>query len=157
MTSISVGPQPLGGYNTATFTKAAVASGGATAWTTANSPLTLFAVTGTVLMRLYGVVGATALTSTGGLGTLSIGVATSVQLFLPTSAVSGAGGQFAIGATWIGATPTIGAAIPLLANLTWVYNTANNVILTVATADMTAGAITVYANWVPLSPGATVV
>lgn len=156
MTTVSTGPTPIGGYFTKTFSKPDVTAGGATAWTTANSALTIFTVTGTVFMKVYGVVGGTALTSTGGLGTLQLGVAGSTGLFLPLSAVSAAG-QFAIASTWVGATPTIGAVVPLLANLTGIYNTAQNVILTVATADMTAGAMTLVANWIPITAGATVV
>lgn len=143
-------------FNTATLSVPNVTTGGAS-WTTAHSPVTLFTVTGSVWLRVYGVVGATALTSTGGLGTLSIGISGTVGLYLPLSTVSGAAGQFAIGSVWVGATPTLLSAVPLLANLTWAINNGANVILTVATADMTAGAMTIYADWMPISSGATVV
>ncbi len=107
-------------YNTASLAKANVSAGGASAWTTANSPLTLFTVTGSVLCRVFGIIGATSLTSTIDLGTLAVGVTASTQLFIPTSAVSNAVGQFAIGAVWVGATPTLLGAALLVANLTWV-------------------------------------
>lgn len=144
-------------YQTAVYTKAAIAAGGAAAWTTANSPLTLFTVTGTVLCRVYGVVGATVFTSTGGLGTLAIGAAGVTNIFTAAATVSGAAGQFAIGSIWVGATPTLLAAVPLLGNLTWAFVNGTPIILTIATADMTAGAVTVYCDYIPLSAGAGVV
>lgn len=157
MSSISVGPQPIGGYNTASYIKPAVQNAGATAWTTANSPLTLFTVTGAVKCQVYGVIGATALTSTIDLGTLAVGVAGATQLMLPTSAVSNAASQFAIGSVWVGATPTLSGAVPLLANLTWTFVNGTPIILTIATQNMAGGAISMFCNWIPQSAGATVV
>ncbi len=144
-------------YLTATYTKAAVEAGGAAAWLTTSSPLTVFTVTGTVLARVYGVIGATAFTSASDLGTVSIGVAGAIQLFLPTSAVTNAVGQFAIGSIWVGAAPTLLGAVPLLANLTWAFVNGTPIIVTIATQSMTAGAITLYCDYVPLSAGASVV
>lgn len=152
---VSVSPLPTKNYYSTPKTFADVTAG--TAWTTGNSPITLFTVTGTVLCRVYGVVGSTALTSTGGLGTLQVGIAGSISLMLPLSAANGAAGQFAANAVWVGATPTALGAVPLLANLTWAFINGANVILTVATASMTAGSITMYCDWVPISAGASVV
>lgn len=144
-------------YQTTTYTKAAIQTGGAAAWLTTSSPLTLFTVTGTVLCRVYGVVGATSFTSASDLGTLSVGVAGSTQLFIPTSAVSNAVGQFAVNSIWVGATPTLLGAVPLLANLTWVYVNGTPIIVTIATQSMSAGAVVMYCDWIPISSGATVV
>lgn len=154
--TINVTPPGVKSYFTTTLTKADITAGGATAWTTANSGLTLFTVTGASWLRVYGIIGATAFTSTGGLGTLAVGALGTTQLFLPTSAVNAVGAQFGANTIWVGATPLLRAAVPLLANLTWVLNNGTPIILTVATADMTAGAITVYCDWIPVSAGASV-
>lgn len=143
-------------YKNAIYTKAAIQSAPG-AWTQGNSPLTLFTVTGTVFARVYGIVGGTAFTSTGGLGTVSVGAAGTVQLFLPTTAANAVGAQLGIGTVWVGATPLVLAAVPLLGNLTWAFINATPIIATIATADMTAGAITMYCDYVPISAGSGVV
>ena len=141
-------------YNTTTLTKADVTA--ATAWTTGNSPVTLFTVTGTVIInRIYAVV-TTLMVSTANTGTLSIGVSGSVQLYLPTTTVNGT--NFTLGASWLDATATTKSkafvapnsmALPVLSN-------GDNVILTIATNSMTAGGMTLYCDWTPVSSGATV-
>jgi hypothetical protein len=147
----------LTGFNTATYTNLTVQSATPTAWTTGNSPITLWTVTGTVLARVFGVVGGTALTSTGNTGTLSVGNSGNVTLFLPTSTVSAAGGQFAINVPWLDATPTVLGKVLVATTLTWAAVGAGTITLTVATNSMTAGAMTLYCQWVPLTSGATVV
>lgn len=141
----------------ATYTKAAIEAGGAAAWLTTSSPLTVFTVTGTVLCRVYGVVGATAFTSTIDLGTLSIGIVASTQLFLPTSAVNAVATQFGIGTVWIDATPTLLGEAAVASNLTWAFVNGTPIIVTIATQSMTAGAITLYCDYLPISAGASVV
>ncbi len=143
------------GFNRTTYTQPTVASATPTAWTTGNSPVALFTVTGTILCRTYGVVGATALTSTGATGTLSVGVAGNTACLLPVTTVSG-GGQFLINGAWVDSTPTVTAKLLATATSPWVLLT-GNIILTVATNSMTAGAIVMVCEWVAVTAGATVV
>lgn len=143
-------------YFSTSFTKADITAAGASgAWTTANSPITLLTVTGVVLARVYGVVGGTALTSTGATGTLALGISGSTQLFLPTTTVSGAG-QFLIGGAWVDSTPTVLGKVLVATPLAFALVN-SSAILTIATNNMTAGAMTLYVDWTPVSAGATVV
>lgn len=141
------------GYKTTTYTQPTLASATPVAWTTGNSPVTLFTVTGSVLARVYGVVGATAFTSTGGTGTLAVGVASTTGVFLAASTVNGTT-NFIASAAWVDTTPTVLAEV--LASAAWVVCT-GNIILTVATNSMTAGAVVMYCDWIPLTSGASVV
>lgn len=135
---------------TAPYTKANLTA--ATAWTTGNSPQTLFTVTGNVLMQVYAVV-TTGITSTGATGTLSVGVTGNTACLLPLTTMDGS--NFPTGAVWTDSSPTLKAeslgdayASVLVAN--------TNVIVTIATNSVTAGGIIVYCRWVPISAGATV-
>lgn len=134
----------------ATYTKANLTA--ATAWTTGNSPQTLFTVTGNVLMQVYAVV-TTGITSTGATGTLSVGVTGNTACLLPLTTMDGT--NFPTGAVWTDTSPTLKAeslgdayAAVLVAN--------TNVIVTIATNSVTAGGIIVYCRWVPISAGAMV-
>lgn len=133
----------------ATLTKADVTAG--TGWTTGNSPVTIFTVTGTVLMRCFGVV-TTGLTSTGTNGTLSLGVSGNTAVLIPLTVADGT--NFATGDVWTATTTKKATALVSTGN--WILVN-SNVTLTVATNSMTAGGMTVYAQWVPVSSGATVV
>ncbi len=142
-------------YQTVSFAKPDVtAAGSSGAWNT-PSTITLFTVTGTVKCSVYGVVGATAITSTGNTGVLSVGAADGVQIYLNNTTVSG-GTQFKIGAVWVDTTPTQTQKVFAAANLTGLLSTAN-IILTISVNSMTAGSMTLYCDWVPVSAGATVV
>ena len=150
MSSISSSQFP--GFYTAKFTKADVTA--VTAWSTANSPITLFTVTGTVLLRIYGRT-STALTSTGATGTLAIGISGSTTIYLGTTTADGT--NFATGSVWIDTSPTIRSEALVAANLVWHLNQAGNAILTIATNNMSAGGMELYCDWIPVSAGATVV
>lgn len=135
----------------ATYTKAAIQTAPG-AWTTANSPLTLFTVTGTVLMQVYGVV-TTGFTSTGTTGTVEIGVTGNTACLLPQ--VTANGTNFPTGAVWTDGSPTLKAeSLGDAFSAVLVANT--NVIGTIATNNMTAGGIVLYCRWIPISAGATV-
>lgn len=140
-------------WETVTFTKADVTAGGATAWTTANSPLTIFTVTGRVLMRVFGVV-TTSFTSTSNTGTIALGAGATTTLLHTTYTANGtqlqenglvaaSTGQTTAGGFSNSAQFQIVNGVP--------------VILTVGTNDMTAGGIVYYCQWIALSDGATVV
>lgn len=137
-----------------TYTKADVTA--ATAWTTGNSPVTIFTVTGDVLItNIYGVV-TTALTSASNNGTIALGV-------------SGATGGF-IAATTLDATilhtagfiwTTTGGILKIYSvpgsGAPFAVGTNTNIILTIATNSASAGGMTIYCQWIPMSAGATVV
>lgn len=144
------------GYNTTRYHQPTIASATPTAWTTGNSPITLFTVTGSILARLYGVVGATQLTSTGGTGTLAIGVSGNTAVLLAQTTVNGTT-NFIASASWVDNAPTVTAKILSATENPFTLVTAN-IILTIATNSMTAGAMDLYLDWMPV-PGtsATVV
>lgn len=141
----------LGGYNTATYVNADVTAGTGS-WTTAHSPLTIFTVTGTVLARVFGVV-QTQLNSTAGTGTVAIGVAGATSAFIAATTANGTT-NFVANAAWVDSTPTV-TAEALAGSSGWTLTT-GNIIATIATNDMTAGAITLYCQWIPVSAGARV-
>lgn len=146
-------PALLKGYNVTTYTQPTLASATPSAWTTGNSPLLLFTVTGTVRCRVYGVVGATQFTSTAGTGTLAIGVAGATSAFIAATTANGST-NFVANAEWMDNTPSVTAKLE--AQATWMICT-GNIILTIATNSMTAGAVVMYCDWVPVTAGATVV
>lgn len=144
------------GWRLTTYTQPTVQSATPIAWTTGNSPVTLWTVTGAILARVFGLTGATALTSTAGTGTLSIGVVNSVQLFLPTTTVNGST-NFIASSVWLDAAPTVLGKVLAAGNLTWAAVNGTPITLTIATNSMTAGAMTLYCQWIPMTAGATVV
>lgn|SRR3990167_6665018 len=141
-------------YNTTRYAQPTIQSATPTAWTTGNSPITLWTVTGTIrILNVYGKVGATAFTSTAGTGTLAIGIAASTGQFLAATTANGTT-NFIANATWIDTTPALTSEILPTAVHT-IHS--GNIILTIATNSMTAGAVNLYIDWVPVSAGATVV
>lgn len=134
------------------FTKADVTA--ATAWTTGNSPITLFTVTGDVLINVGGVV-TTALNSTGNTGTLAVGVSGLTGALIAATTVDGTKLHTA-GFTW---TDTNGnqRAFAMPGTTGWYLVSGSNIILSIATNSMTSGGMTLYAIWIPLSAGASVV
>lgn len=126
----------------------------ATAWTTANTGLTIFTVTGTVLMTCSGVV-TTPFTSTGANGTLALGVAGTTGGFIAATTVDGTKLGTA-GFVWADATASSRmASIP--GTSSWFIVSGSNVVLAIVTNSMTAGGMDIYGMWIPLSAGATVV
>jgi hypothetical protein len=124
-----------------------------TSHTTGLSPVTDFTVTGDVMVRVVGVVGATPITSTGGTGTLSVGTAEIVTAILGTTTADGT--QFAATDVWVDTSPANDAE-----RMTedWVIiGGGADIVTTIATNSMTAGTLTLYCFWIPLSAGATVV
>jgi hypothetical protein len=152
MANVSVVPVLLSGYNTTKFTQPTVASATPVAWTTGNSPVALWTVTGSVLARVYGVVGATPFASTATTGTLAVGVAGATGVFLAATTANGT--NLVANTAWIDNAPTVTAKI--MASAAWVLTT-GNIILTVAVNSMTAGAIVMYCDWIPVTAGASVV
>lgn len=142
-------------YNTTIYTQPTVQSATPTAFTTANSPITLFTVTGAVLCRIYGVA-STLLTSTANTGTLALGITGTTGLFIAATTANGST-NFIANSIWLDNAPTVlGKALPALSNTLNVALSNANVILTVATNNMTAGGLVVYCDWIAVSAGATV-
>ena len=114
----------------------------------------VFTVTGDVLVQVFGVVGATAITSTSGTTTLSLGTTEAAAGIIAASTVDNT--QFAATDVWVDATPANDVAA--LAAQGWhAIGGGADILLTVSVDDLTAGALTLYCRWIPLSSGATVV
>lgn len=116
-----------------------------------SDPLTLFTVTGEVLVRIFGVC-TTLLASAGG-GTLEVGVTgNTAALIAQTTATDIDANEI-----WNDASPAVGT--DTLANLTGPHIIVNglDIIETVGTADITAGQIHYICLWRPLSPDGNVV
>lgn len=138
-----------GGGLLASHVKADVTAG--TAWTTANSPVTIFTVTGDVLVQLFAVV-TTNMTSTGATGTLEAGVLGSTASLLVQDAVDGTAFQAEDCWSLITAADNPVAAIAD----EWAL-VSSNITLTIATNNMATGGMTIYCRYIPISAGATVV
>lgn len=149
--SAVAGPFPSAFTRLATYTKAAIASAPG-AWTTGNSPLTLFTVTGLVLCQVVGAI-TTGFTSTGATGTVAVGVTGNTAVLLPQTTADGS--NFPTGAAWVDSSPTVKAeSLQDATAAVLVYNT--NIIGTIATNSMTAGGVILVCRWVPMSLGASV-
>lgn len=114
-----------------------------------GTPLNLFTVTGQVLLSVIAVC-SVALTGAG--GTFSVGKLGSVTRYVPT--VTGTTMGIGDVADRTGKV-TAGTAVAVTPNQ--VATNGEVVTETVATADITAGVLTYYAFYTPLSVGATVV
>lgn len=116
-----------------------------------GNPLTLFTVTGDVLVRIFGVC-TTLLTSAGG-GTLEVGVAGNTAALIALTTAT----EIDANEIWSDTTPTLG--VDTLASVLGPYIIVNslNIIETTATADITAGAVRYVCLWRPLSRDGLVV
>lgn len=127
-----------------------------TSFTTAASPVSLFTVTGDVLARVYATV-QTGLTSTSSTGTIAIGVTGNTGAFIAATTADGT--NFPTGSVWAGdTTPTVKAEALSSAALNYCLVAGGaDIIATIATNNMTAGAITFYCEYLPLSSDGAVV
>lgn len=133
--------------------------------TTGASPYTLFTVTGDVLVRVFATV-QTLLVSTANTGTLKVGVTGQTDFILSVNTVNGT--NFPTGSAWGYGEAALapqykasGLTIYSVNQTTYVPEvliaSSANIILTIATNSLTAGAITFYCQWQGLSSGASVV
>jgi len=112
-----------------------------------------FTVTGDVKAKVYGVVGAVAITSTSGTTTLSVGTTEAPQGLLANSTVDNA--QFAATDVWVDSSPADDCEVMPAAG--WVIiGGGADIMLTRSADDLTAGTLTLYCEYIPLSSGATV-
>ena len=136
------------GWNTAKHTKADVTA--VTAWSTANSPVTLFTVTGAVLARVYAYSTA-AMTSVSNTGTLAVGVAGATTAFLGTTTINTTNFPTAGGEAWVDTSATLKVE-PLPGTSGWqLLVDGTDIILTIVTNNMDAGGMVVVCDWIPLS------
>ena len=118
----------------------------ATGWATTDTP-DIFTVTGDVLVRCFGTV-QTQLTSTADTGTISLGVEGSTAVLLPVTQANGV--RLDAGDVWIDADSDKKALAA--GNADWfIVAGGADIIATIATNNITAGAMTVYCEWIPLS------
>ena len=133
----------------------AVAAWG-TSFTTAASPVTLFTVTGNVKARVFSVQ-TTAATSTGTTGTIAIGVTGNTGGFMAATTADGT--NFPTNSVWAGDTSaTLLGEVMSNGSLNWVLlGNGADIIATIATNNMTAGASTFYCEYIPLDSSSSVV
>ena len=112
-----------------------------------SDPLTLFTVTGDVLMAVYGV----CTVNLEGTGEVSVGPIGNAALMLP--AVEAV--DIDAGEVWMDATPAIGKTIDSLSY--YVVGNGVDIAESVITADITAGNIYYVCLWKALSAGSSVV
>jgi hypothetical protein len=132
------------------FADAKVITAAATSFTTVLSPVTLFTVDGDVLCRVFATV-QTGLTSTGTNGTLAIGVTGNTGALIAATTADGT--NFPTGSAWAGDTsPTVKGEALSSAALNWCLIAGGaDILATIATNSMTAGAMTFYCQYIPLS------
>lgn len=115
-----------------------------------SDPLTLFQVTGDVLVGIYGVC-TVDLASAGG-GTVSVGVTGNTAVLIPLTT----GTDIDQNEVWVDTTPSVGS-IPIDEITFYVIANGLDIIETIGTADVTAGNIYYVCLWRPLTPGSKVV
>lgn len=112
-----------------------------------------FTVTGDVLVNVWGVVGSTAITSTSGTTTLAVGTTESTTSILAASTIDNT--QFAATDVWVDSSPANDSES--LAERRVVIGGGADIILTRNVDDITAGSLTLYCEWKPLSSDGNVV
>lgn len=124
--------------------------------TTGASPYTLFSVDGDVIARVFATV-QTLMVSTSNNGTLAIGVTGNTGSFLAATTVDGT--NFVAGAVWAGDTsPTVKSEVFSSCALNWAPIAGGaDILATIATNSLTAGAITFYCQYIPLSIASRVI
>jgi len=118
--------------------------------TTGASPVTIFTVTGDILItHICGVV-KLAVTSTSNNGTLELGTSDSTAFLIAQNVADGT--DFGtVGDVWVDATPLDRIDVLQRSGAGIVITAGTDITLVVATNSMTAGSITFYAGFIPLS------
>ena len=116
--------------------------------------LPAFTVTGDVMAKVVGVVGATGITSTSGTTTLAVGTTELATGIIAASTVNNT--QFAATDVWVDSSPANDCEI-MASAAGHIIGGGADIILTGSADDLTAGTLTLYCFWMPLSAGATVV
>ena len=121
---------------------------------TGYTTLAAFTVTGDVMVKVIGVVGATGITSTSGTTTLSLGTTEAAAGIVAASTVDNT--QFAATDVWVDSTPANDVELAASAAYNIIGGGAD-IILTGSVNDLTAGTLTLYCFWKPLSTDGAVV
>lgn len=117
-----------------------------------STAVTMFTVSGDVMARAWGRVGTAVEADAGNDGTLSLGVEDDVDILLPVTTANET--NFAANDVWTDNGTQQGDAV---AAADWVVIANSEPIeLNVLVEDITAGSMTIYCEWMPLSSGATV-
>lgn len=116
----------------------------AAATTGAVGATTLFTVTGTVALTVFAVASGTDLT---GSGTLEVGIAGNTASIIAQTAAT----AIDVGEFWYDGTPVAPGVMPAQRMVT------SNVIQTIASNTVTAGTLTYYCLWFPISTNGNVV
>lgn len=111
-----------------------------------GNPATLFTVTGDVLVQVFAVCG---VDLAGANATVEVGITGNTASFIAQTT----GTTIDAGHVWVDATP--GTVQPL--SSVQIITGGTDIIQTVATANLTAGKLTYYCIWTPLSEDANVV
>ena len=112
---------------------------------------TIFTVTGDVIVRVFGVCDV-ALTS-GGVATIELGVSGNTAVLLAQATAT----DLILNEIWHDASPTTTVEQVNLTGRDFIVTGGQDVILTIGTADLTAGDVDFYALWIPLSTDGNVV
>lgn len=113
-----------------------------------------FTVTGDVMVQVFGVVGATAIASTSGTTTLSVGTTEAATAIIGASTVNGS--QFAATDVWVDTSPA--NDVEALPAAPWfIIGGGADILLTRSVDDLTQGVLTLYCLWIPLSTDGNVV
>ena len=131
--------QGLGFTATKAITYSALTTG-------ATGATTLFTVTGVVGVRLFGVVSGTDVT---GSGTIEAGISGNTAALLAQTT----GTDLDVGEVWIDTAPATVEALPGL----FILAAGTDIIQTIATDTLTAGTLTYYCLWFPISSDGNVV
>ena len=127
----------------------------ATQFDTASSPVTLFTVTGDVLVySVWLVVGSTGISSDSDLATYEIGTTGNTAVFQANDVV--ASGDFAINDVWSNVTHLPGAPVESAGVPVAVSGDGTDIILTIADQNTAGGLCDFYCVWAPVSAGAMV-
>jgi hypothetical protein len=114
----------------------------------------LFTVTGVVRARIFGI----CTTDLAGTGTHAIGIAGATTIYLPTEVATDINaGDFVANNAVVGAHLILGAQDAAASNFPLYALNGQDIIMTIATADITSGVIDYYCVWVPWSSDGNVV
>lgn len=117
----------------------------------AQGAFTLFTVTGTVLVHVFGVCQTDM--DSGGAATIELGIAGNTAALIAQTTATNLD-QYE---TWQDNSPEANPGAVDLTARSFVITNGADIIMTVGAADLTAGVIDFYCLWSPLSSGATVV
>lgn len=119
--------------------------------TGAQGAYTLFTVTGDIALSVFGIC-KTAVT--GASATIEVGVAGNTAILIAQTTAA----NLILNEIWHDTTPTTTVeSVAAATNNAFVISAGQDIIFTIATADLTAGVIDFYALWKPLSNDANLV